>query len=187
MQRTFVAMAVQIPQLAQGISFINNFIVTFMKQLGFADPLKYNAIVIACRLVAIVIPFYTFDKISRRTNMFWGAFIMGAMMLGVGGTTAHDYSVLSRMTQNECVAMLILWYFFYGLSWGGVVWILGGEIGTGQLHEQALLLSSLGSFVTPVPINFVNPYVQGCYWRPHCDYLRWLLCGCDGVYVLFAS
>lgn len=54
----------------------------------------------------------------------------------------------------------VLWYFFYGLSWGPGVWILGGEIGTGQLREQTLLLSSLGSFVTSVPINFVNPYVQ---------------------------
>jgi hypothetical protein len=33
-------MGVQILQQAQGVSFINNFIVTFMKQLGFADPLK---------------------------------------------------------------------------------------------------------------------------------------------------
>lgn len=158
--RTIVAMGVQILQQAQGVSFINNFIVTFMKQLGFADPLKYNVIVIACGLVANVISFYTFDKIGRRTNMFWGAFVMGAMMLGVGGTTANGYSVLSPMTQNGCVAMLVLWYFFYGLSWGPGVWILGGEIGTGQLREHTLLLSSLGSFVTSVPINFVNPYVQ---------------------------
>ncbi|KAF3387206.1 High-affinity glucose transporter [Penicillium rolfsii] len=158
--RTIVAIGVQILQQAQGVSFINNFIVTFMKQLGFADPLKYNVIVIACGLVANIISFYTFDKIGRRTNMFWGAFIMGAMMLGVGGTTANGYSVLSPMTQNGCVAMLVLWYFFYGMSWGPGVWILAGEIGTGQLRERTLLLSSLGSFVTSVPINFVNPYVQ---------------------------
>lgn len=158
--RTIVAMGVQILQQAQGVSFINNFIVTFMKQLGFADPLKYNVIVIACGLVANVISFYTFDKIGRRNKMFWGAFAMGAVMLGVGGTTANGYSVLSPMTQTGCVAMLVLWYFFYGLSWGRGGWILGGEIGTGQLREHTLLLSSLGSFVTSVPINFVNPYVQ---------------------------
>ncbi|KAJ5890871.1 uncharacterized protein N7473_007099 [Penicillium subrubescens] len=122
---------------------------------------NYNdVILIACGLVANVISFYTFDGIGRHTDMFLGAFIMGAMMLGVGGTTANGHSVLSPMTQNGCVAMLVLWYFFYGLSWGPGVWILGGEIGTGQLREHTLLLSSLGSFVTSVPINFVNPYVQ---------------------------
>lgn len=159
-RRSVIAAGVQILQQAQGISFINNFLVTFMSQLGFSDPLKYNVIVFACGLVANIISFYTFDKLGRRSTMFWGAFLMGAMMLGVGGTTANGYSVLSPTTQNGCVAMLILWYFFYGLSWGPGAWILGGEIGTGQLREKTLLLSSLGSFVTSVPINFVNPYVQ---------------------------
>lgn len=40
------------------------------------------------------------------------------------------------------------------------IWILSGEIGAGQLREHTLLLSSLGIFVTSVPINFVSPYVQ---------------------------
>jgi hypothetical protein len=38
--RTIVAMGDKILQQAQGVSFIKNFIVTFMKQLGFADPLN---------------------------------------------------------------------------------------------------------------------------------------------------
>jgi hypothetical protein len=92
--------------------------------------------------------------------MLLGALLMAAMMLGVGGATANGYSTLSPMAQNGCVAMLILWFVVFGLSWGPGVWIIGGEIGTGQLRERTLLLSSLGSFVTSVPINFVNPYVQ---------------------------
>lgn len=158
-----------------------------MKQLGFADPLTYNVIVITCGLVASVISFYTFDKVGRRTNTFWGAFIMGAMVLGVGDTTANGYSVLSPITQNWCVAMLVLWYFFYVPSLGPGVWILGGEIGTGQLLEQTLVLSSLGSFVTSVPYQLCEPLRTGRYWRSHCNYLRLPLCGCDGVCVLFAS
>ncbi|KAJ5867798.1 hypothetical protein N7534_002351 [Penicillium rubens] len=159
-RRTIIAMGVQILQQAQGVSFINNFIVTFMKQLGFADPLQYNVIVLACGIVANLVSLFTFDKLGRRSSMFVGAFFMAAMMIGVGGTTANGYEVLSPVTQNGCIAMLVLWYVFYALSWGPGVWILGGEIGTGQLRERTLLLSSLGSFVTSVPINFVNPYVQ---------------------------
>lgn len=131
-----------------------------MTQLGFADPLKYNMIVFVCGLVANTISFYTFDKLGRRVNMFVGALLMAAMMLGVGGATANGAASLSTSAQNGCVAMLILWYVFFALSWGPGVWILGGEIGTGQLRERTLLLSSLGSFVTSVPINFLNPFVQ---------------------------
>ncbi|PIG82279.1 sugar transporter [Aspergillus arachidicola] len=160
LRRTVIAMGTQILQQAQGISFINNFIVTFMEQLGFPDPLKSNVIVQTCGLVANLISLYTFDKLGRRINMLVGALLMAAMMMGVGGASAHGTDNLSLMTQNGCVAMLILWYVFYGLSWGPGVWILSGEIGTGQLRERTLLLASLGSFVTSVPINFVNPYVQ---------------------------
>lgn len=160
LRRTVIAMGTQILQQAQGISFINNFIVTFMEQLGFPDPLKSNVIVQTCGLVANLISLYTFDKLGRRINMLVGALLMAAMMMGVGGASAHGTDNLSTMTQNGCVAMLILWYVFYGLSWGPGVWILSGEIGTGQLRERTLLLASLGSFVTSVPINFVNPYVQ---------------------------
>ncbi|KAE8381314.1 general substrate transporter [Aspergillus bertholletiae] len=160
LRRTVIAMGTQILQQAQGISFISNFIVTFMKQLGFPDPLKSNVIVQACGPVANLISMYTFDKLGRRINMLVDALLMAAMMMGVGGASAYGTDSLNAITQNGCVAMLILWYVFYGLSWGPGVWILSGEVGTGQLRERTLLLASLGSFVTSVPINFVNPYVQ---------------------------
>lgn len=37
---------------------------------------------------------------------------------------------------------------------------MAAEVGTGQLRERTLFLASMGSFVTSVPINFANPYVQ---------------------------
>ncbi|TQN64666.1 Maltose permease MAL31, partial [Colletotrichum shisoi] len=43
------------------------------------------------------------------------------------------------------------------LSWGAVT---AAEVSTGQLRERTLFLASIGSFVTSVPINFTNPYVQ---------------------------
>lgn len=159
-RRTTIAAGVQILQQAQGVSFINNYIVTFMRQLGFQDPLKSNVIVTVCGLAANIISLYTFDRVGRRTSMFVGAFFMGVMMMGVGGATVYGTSSLSENTKNGCVAMLILWFTIFGLSWGPGVWILSGEVGTGQLRERTLLLASLGSFLTSVPINFVNPYVQ---------------------------
>ncbi|KAK1621780.1 hypothetical protein BDP81DRAFT_400941 [Colletotrichum phormii] len=56
--------------------------------------------------------------------------------------------------------LLILWYMIYGFTWGPGCWVVAGKIGIGQLREKTLFLASMGSFVTFVPINFVNPYVQ---------------------------
>lgn len=160
LRRTIIAAGVQILQQAQGVSFINNYIVTFMEQLGFQNVLRSNLIVIVCGVAGNFISVFTFDKVGRRVSLLVGAVLMAAMMMGVGGATSNGTSNLSGSVKNGCVAMLILWDFFFQLSWAPGVWILGGEIGTGQLRERTLLLSSLGSFLTSVPINFVNPYVQ---------------------------
>ncbi|KAF2018183.1 putative high-affinity glucose transporter [Aaosphaeria arxii CBS 175.79] len=161
LRRTIIAMGVQILQQAQGVSFIQNFIVVFMQQLGFSDSLRTNVLVTGCGFAVHFVTFLTFDKMGRRNSLIVGSVGMAAMMLGVGGATSSgSVSSLSTSIQNGCAAMLILWYSIYGFTWGPGCWIVAAEVGTGQLRERTLFLASMGSFVTSVPINFVNPYVQ---------------------------
>ncbi|CAI7676568.1 unnamed protein product [Penicillium pancosmium] len=162
LRRTIAAMGVQILQQAQGVSFIQNFIVTFMQQMGFPDPLKTNVLVTGCSFVCHIITFVTFDKLGRRNSLFLGSVGLAATMLGTGGAIESSPSVadLSSLAKNACAALLILWYCIYGFTWGPGCWIVTGEIGTGKLRERTVFLASMGSFLTSVPINFVNPYVQ---------------------------
>lgn len=162
LRRTIAAMGVQILQQAQGVSFIQNFIVTFMQQMGFPDPLKTNVLVTGCSFVCHIITFVTFDKLGRRNSLFLGSVGLAATMLGTGGAIESSPTVadLSSQAKNACAALLILWYCIYGFTWGPGCWIVTGEIGTGQLRERTVFLASMGSFLTSVPINFVNPYVQ---------------------------
>ena len=160
-RRTIIAMSVQILQQAQGVSFIQNFIVTFMQQLGFPDPLQTNMMVTGCSFAVHIITFITFDKIGRRYNLLWGSVGLAATMLGTGTATATGTAGnYSATVANASAAMLILWYSIYGFTWGPGCWIVAAEVGTWQLRERTLFLASMGSFVTSVPINFVNPYVQ---------------------------
>ncbi|KAJ5461405.1 high-affinity glucose transporter [Penicillium daleae] len=162
LRRTVAAMGVQIFQQAQGVSFIQNFIVTFMQQLGFPDPLRTNLLVTGCSFACHVLTFITFDKLGRRWSLLIGSIGMAATMLGTGGAieSGHAVADLSIQAKNACAALLILWYCIYGFTWGPGCWIVTGEIGTGQLRERTIFLASMGSFLTSVPINFVNPYVQ---------------------------
>ncbi|KAL1848339.1 hypothetical protein VTK73DRAFT_10138 [Phialemonium thermophilum] len=154
-------MGVQILQQAQGVSFIQNFIVTFMQQLGFPDPLRTNLMVTGCSFGVHIITFLTFDKIGRRRSLAFGALLMAGTMLGTGAATATGTpGHYSSAVANGSAAMLILWYCIYGFTWGPGCWVVAAEVGTGQLRERTLFLASMGSFVTSVPINFVNPYVQ---------------------------
>ncbi|KAL2844343.1 general substrate transporter [Aspergillus pseudoustus] len=161
LRRTVIAMGVQILQQAQGVSFIQNFVVTFMQQLGFPDPLRSNLMVTGCSFAVHIITFLTFDKIGRRPSLLFGAILMAGTMLGTGGaTTTGTPGNYSDTVGEASVALLILWYCIYGFTWGPGCWVMAGEVGTGQLRERTLFLASMGSFVTSVPINFVNPYVQ---------------------------
>ncbi|KAH8812932.1 putative high-affinity glucose transporter [Xylogone sp. PMI_703] len=161
LRRTIIAMGVQILQQAQGVSFIQNFIVTFMQQLGFPDPLRTNLMVTGCSFGVHIITFLTFDKMGRRRSLSLGALLMAGTMLGTGIATATGTSGhYSAAVANGSAAMLILWYCIYGFTWGPGCWVVAAEVGTGQLRERTLFLASMGSFVTSVPINFVNPYVQ---------------------------
>lgn len=161
LRRTVIAMSVQILQQAQGVSFIQNFIVTFMQQLGFPDALRTNVIVTGCSFAVHIITFVTFDKIGRRRSLTWGAVGLAGCMLGTGAATATGTAGSYTSTvANASAALLILWYCIYGFTWGPGCWVVAAEVGTGQLRERTLFLASMGSFVTSVPINFVNPYVQ---------------------------
>lgn len=159
--RTIPAIGVQVLQQAQGVSFIQNYAVTFMQQLGFQDSLRSAIMVTGCGFAVHIITFLTFDKIGRRKSMLCGAVGLAAMMIGVGITTSVSGKILSISAQNGCVTMLILWYCIFGFTWGPGAWVICAEIGTGQLRERTLFLASMGSFLTSVPVNFVNPYVQG--------------------------
>lgn len=159
-KRTIPAIGVQVLQQAQGVSFIQNYAVTFMQELGFQDTLRSAIMITGCGFAVHIVTFLTFDKIGRRTSMISGALGLAAMMIGVGITTSVSGASLSASAQNACVAMLILWYCIFGFTWGPGAWVVCAEIGTGQLRERTLFLASMGSFLTSVPINFVNPYVQ---------------------------
>ncbi|KAM0541014.1 hypothetical protein ACHAPJ_013414, partial [Fusarium lateritium] len=161
LRRTVIAMSVQILQQAQGVSFIQNFIVTFMQQLGFPDALQTNMMITGCSFAVHIVTFLTFDKIGRRHSLSWGAIGMAGCMLGTGAATATgETGNFSSTVANASAALLVLWYCIYGFTWGPGCWVVAAETGTGQLRERTLFLASMGSFLTSVPINFVNPYVQ---------------------------
>ncbi|PIG87430.1 high-affinity glucose transporter, partial [Aspergillus arachidicola] len=160
-RRTIIAIGVQVLQQAQGVSFIQNFIVTFMEQLKFPDPLRTNLMVTGCSFAVHIITFFSFDKVGRRYSLCIGAILLGGTMFGTGIAIATgDTSSGSSPAATASIALLILWYCMYGFTWGPGCWVVAGEIGTGQLRERTLFLASMGSFLTSVPINFVNPYVQ---------------------------
>ncbi|GAB1202662.1 hypothetical protein APSETT445_001283 [Aspergillus pseudonomiae] len=160
-RRTIIAIGVQVLQQAQGVSFIQNFIVTFLEQLKFPDPLRTNLMVTGCSFAVHIITFFSFDKIGRRYSLCIGAILLGGTMFGTGiAIAAGDTSHGSSPAATASIALLILWYCMYGFTWGPGCWVVAGEVGTGQLRERTLFLASMGSFLTSVPINFVNPYVQ---------------------------
>ena len=117
LRRTIIAMSVQILQQAQGVSFIQNFIVTFMQQLGFPDALRTNVIITGVSFAVHIVTFLTFDKLGRRPNLSWGALLMGGCMIGTGIATQFGSPPSYTSTiANACAALLIMWYLRFYLG-----------------------------------------------------------------------
>ncbi|KAK6221181.1 putative high-affinity glucose transporter protein [Colletotrichum tabaci] len=131
LRRTVIAMSVQILQQAQGVSFIQNFIVTFMQQLGFPDALRTNVMVTGCGFAVHIITFLTFDKIGRRWSLSWGAIGLAACMMTTGAAaTQGSPGRYPAAVANASAALLILWYCIFGFTWGPGAWVTAAEVGT---------------------------------------------------------
>ncbi|KAL0778842.1 hypothetical protein CaCOL14_005100 [Colletotrichum acutatum] len=158
LRRTVIAMGVQILQQAQGVSFIQNFIVTFMQQLGFPDPLRTNLMVTGCSFAVHIITFLTFDKIGRRRSLSLGAVGLAGTMIGTGAATATGSAgKYSSAVANCSAALLILWYMIYGFTWGPGCWVVAGEIGTANLGGAVTFIYGGFSVIALLWVFFFVP------------------------------
>ncbi|KAB8268089.1 hypothetical protein BDV30DRAFT_231031 [Aspergillus minisclerotigenes] len=142
--RTIPAIGVQVFQQAHGVSFIQNYAVSFIQRLGFHDTRRTAIMVIGRGFRVHVITFLTFDKMGRRNTILTGALGLAAMMIGVGITTSVPTETFTAAAQNAFVAILILWYCIFGFTWGPGAWVVYADIGTAQLRERTVFPATIG-------------------------------------------
>ncbi|OJJ42879.1 hypothetical protein ASPZODRAFT_162068 [Penicilliopsis zonata CBS 506.65] len=160
LRRTIICIGPQALQQAQGISFISNYLGTFMEQLGFDSVLLILVIIYAAGCVSNIISLYTNDRLGRRPTLLVSAGVQAICMLSIGGLATHGTANISLSMQHAAIALLVIWFFSFQGTWGPLAWVICSEAPTAQLREKTVSVGALGSYASGLVITFVNPYVQ---------------------------
>ncbi|THV00369.1 general substrate transporter [Dendrothele bispora CBS 962.96] len=161
LRRTLIATGVQCLQAAQGSSYMTNYIVLFLQALGITDIFKIVMTVYVVYLVAVSGSFYLPDAFGRRPLMFLGAFICGTCLICVAAINAGtSMDPIPSSAQRTMVGLIFIWYFFFGLIWSPLTWIVSAEVCSARARETTLTVATFSGFGVNLMISLVSPYLQ---------------------------
>lgn len=115
-----------------GINAITYYAPTVLTGIGFSKSAAILANVglsVLGLASTIVMAFLVVDKLGRKRPLMYGALLMALSMAALGATflTANNGKVHGSMGY-VAVAGLALFQIAFGLSWGGIVWVVLGEM-----------------------------------------------------------
>lgn len=119
--RTGVAVLAMLGQQITGQAFPSQYGVIFYQNQGFRDQaFLFNIVSNMVSITAVVITWFYVDAVGRRPALLVGGSLMGGFLyiLGGLGTVAKDQT--NHHERELIVASLMLFSFFYNLSWAPV-------------------------------------------------------------------
>ncbi|MFI6347067.1 sugar porter family MFS transporter [Streptomyces sp. NPDC050560] len=144
-----------------GINAITYYAPSVLKGIGFSDTAAVTANVglSALGLIATVVMAYVVvDRVGRRLPLIWGALAMAVSMLVLALVFlgAHDGKV-SGGAGYLAVAGLALFQVAFALSWGGIVWIVLGEMFPLAVRGMAMGIATFLTELASVVVSQVFP------------------------------
>lgn len=105
-------------QQITGQAFPSQYGVIFYQTQGFkSHAFLFNVIMNIVSLVAIVMTWFTVDGWGRRPSLLLGGSLMAIFMFILGGMGSVPASTLTSAGKDMMVASIMLFYFFFNLSW----------------------------------------------------------------------
>lgn len=158
--RTAVATLAMFGQQITGQAFASQYAVVFYQSQGFGtSAFLFNVINSVISLLAVMITWLFVDSTGRRPVLLIGGAFMAVFFFIFGGIgSIHEDSRSGAMT-NLMVACLMLFYFFYNLSWAPVSFIVVSEIAAQRVREKTNLFACVISVLTTFTTSFTIPYL----------------------------
>ena len=158
-----VGVGVAFLQQIIGINTIIYYAPTILTALGFGDSaaLLANAGLGALTVVITVIMLLTVDRIGRRRPLIYGAIAM-AVAMGLLGTV---FSVAGLKGGGVAgwlaIICLALFKISFSMSWGGMAWILLGEIFPLNVRGTAMSLATFANWAGNLFVGLFFPVLLG--------------------------
>lgn len=158
--RTAVATLAMFGQQITGQAFASQYSVVFYQSQGFgSSSFLFNVLNSVISLVAVMITWFFVDSAGRRPVLLIGGTFMTIFFFIFGGIgSIHEDNRSSTMT-NLMVACLMLFYFFYNLSWAPVAYIVVSEVAAQRVREKTNLFACVISVLTTFVTSFTIPYL----------------------------
>ncbi|KAF7555879.1 hypothetical protein G7Z17_g1802 [Cylindrodendrum hubeiense] len=160
LRRTIIVVGTQVLQQALGIPLIANYLGVFLIQIGFTDTLLIVMLTYVIGVAASIVTMFTIDITGRRNILIYPAILLSVLMFIVAGLTRNGAVGLTPAGQKGAVALLLIWFAVFQLTWGSGAWIVTAEIPGSATREKSVAISALSSYAVSCVITFVNPYVM---------------------------
>jgi SP family sugar:H+ symporter-like MFS transporter len=168
-----------------GINVVFYYGAVLWQAAGFseADALLINVISGAVNIGSTIVAMAFVDRIGRKPLLVFGSVGM-ALTLGllavIFATAGLDPSGKLQLGNREGIAALLAanaYIFFFGVSWGPVMWVMLGEMFSNQFRGAALSISGFVQWVANFAITVTFPILLTSFG----------LGGAYGLYTLFAA
>ena len=142
-----------------GINTIIYYAPTILKTLGFADSaaLIANAGLGGLTVVVTVIMLLVVDRIGRRRPLIYGAVSMAVAMAALGVVFFVAGVRNGGAAGWVAIAALALFKISFSLSWGGMAWILLGEIFPLRVREPAMSVATFANWTGNLLVGLFFP------------------------------
>ncbi|VUC20647.1 unnamed protein product [Clonostachys rosea] len=158
--RTMVAVLVMFGQQITGQAFPSQYGVVFYLSQGFgSQAFLFNIISNMVALVAVLVTLFYVDSVGRRPVLLVGGAFMGAFLFILGGMGTLVDSAMNVHERNMIVASLMMFSFFFNLSWAPISYVVVSETAALCVKEKTNLLACVVSVLTTFVTSFTCPYL----------------------------
>ncbi|KAH7329469.1 general substrate transporter [Stachybotrys elegans] len=158
--RTGVAVLAMFGQQITGQTFPSQYGVIFYQTQGFASrAFLFNVAASIVSLGAVIMTWLYVDEVGRRPVLLTGGLCMGLSLFMLGGVASASQEQLDRGLRHLIVASILLFCFFFNLSWAPISYIVVSETAALRVKEKTNLLACVVSVLTAFATSFSTPYL----------------------------
>ncbi|KAH8664736.1 general substrate transporter [Xylariales sp. PMI_506] len=158
LRRLSIAVGIQCLQQAQGSSYMNNYIVSFLVAAGVTNVFPVIMGLYTLYYVAILTGHVLPDRFGRRPVLISTASICGVMLVVVA-ILVTVINPTTTASSNATVALIFIWEVSFGVQ-SPLIWITTAESAPTRNRERVLAVAVFLGFGVSLLIASVSPYLQ---------------------------
>jgi SP family sugar:H+ symporter-like MFS transporter len=158
LRRLLIAVGVQSLQQAQGSSYMNSYIVSFLTSTGVTNVFPVIMGLYSLYYVAILTGHFLPDTAGRRPILISTALFCG-VTLTIVSSLVVAFADPPDVSKKASIALIFLWQTSFGIQ-SPLIWITTVESAPSRNREKVQAIACFFGFGVSLLITSVSPYIQ---------------------------